>query len=516
MRAAVLALAAVLLIGTASPARRVGIASSASRLRADVTWLSADARMGRDPAGSGYAQASAYVARAFAGAGLRPAGDSGFFQPVPLVRYGVGGPVTATFMVPGRPVVTLRPGVDIYPEADPTAPGQRVSAPVVFVGDGIVDAKGRDDYRGLDVRGRIVAVRFGGAGIDDPVDRAILWDIARKRRSARARGAIGMIGIHVADPGNASFATAGKVAAYPALGWRTNDGESGGGPAATPMLATISEAGAAVLFGEDWQRRRGATLAGAVLTIASETRIEPAPSRNVVAFLPGRDPHLAGETLVLSAHLDHIGVSAGPGDRINNGALDNAIGVAVMLEAARNLARAHPRRSVLFVALTGEEAGLLGSDYFAAHPPRGVGRIVADINVDMPILTYRFADMIAFGSDLSTLGEPVRAVLEHAGVALSPDPEPGQAFFARSDQMSFARRGVAAVMLWPGRQGAGAAATDAFLEHRYHRPSDDIAQPIAWAQAARYGAIITTIARRVGDAPQRPRFLDPRRFAPAG
>jgi len=476
------------------------------RLRADVAVLASDAMMGRDPARPEFDQAARYVASRFDAVGLHPGADGGWFQTVPLVRYRPDGQGSATWAPADTAAKRMTPGLDFYAEGDPVGPARHVSAPVVFVGYGI-SADGHDDYRGVDVRGKIVAALFGGPGTGDPVERASAWSTSAKREAARARGAIGFINVHIDLPGTASFATAAKAAArYTQTAWATSDGASGAGPAGIPLLATLSENGASMLFGADWRNAVGQTAPGR-LTIDTATRIDRIASRNVVGVLPGRDSRLSREVVIVSAHLDHIGVSPGDhGDRINNGALDNAIGVAAIIDIARGLVAdgPGPRRTILFLAPTGEEDGLLGSDYFAAHPGRPIDRFVADINVDMPILTYPFEDMIAYGAERSTLGATVRAVAGRFGVVVSPDPAPNHALYVRSDQFSFARRGIPSVMIWPGRKGPGAAATDDFMNSRYHRPADDTGNAIRWDQAARYAAILSALVRDTANADRRP------------
>jgi len=225
--------------------------------------------------------------------------------------------------------------------------------------------------------------------------------------------------------------------------------------------------------------------------------------------LPGTDPARSSEVVVLSAHLDHIGVSAKPnakGDRINNGALDDAIGIASLIEEARRFQRAGAgKRTVVFLAVTAEEKGLVGSDYFVRHRPRGLENIVADVNLDMPVLTYRFADMVAFGGDRSTLGPVIARAANSGGVTMSPDPIPEQTIFTRSDHFRFVEAGVPSVFLWPGLKGDGArAAFEDFMKNRYHQPGDEIGAGILWDQAVRFVDINYRVAREIADAPARP------------
>ena len=275
--------------------------------------------------------------------------------------------------------------------------------------------------------------------------------------------------------------------------------------AATPWSAIVSEA-----------QRADPTYTPVALkgTLAATTRTSftPAASSNVVGIVPGTDPTVGKEVVILSAHLDHIGVSPArpddaPGrDRINNGALDNAIGIASLIEEAKRFATAptRPKRTVMFLAVTGEEKGLIGSSYFVDHPTVPLQTIVADINLDMPVLLYTFEDMIAFGADRSSLGPIVTKAVNAIGIGLSPDPMPEQGFFTRSDHFNFVKKGIPSLFLWPGVKGAGAKPFEDFLSRCYHRPCDDLSQPILWDQGVRFVATNYAIARAVADAPQRP------------
>jgi len=208
-------------------------------------------------------------------------------------------------------------------------------------------------------------------------------------------------------------------------------------------------------------------------------------SRNIVGRLRGRDPALAETYVALTAHLDHIGVGkAVNGDSLNNGAYDNATGSAILLEVARQLAAGQrPRRSILIVFVTAEEKGLIGSDYFARHPVVPIERIVADVNLDMPVLMWPLADVIAWGAENSSLGAIVDRVTHDSGLTVSPDPMPEENIFVRSDQYSFVKQGVPSVYLMPGFTSADPAMNakeifQTFLQTHYHQPSDDLSLPM--------------------------------------
>jgi Zn-dependent M28 family amino/carboxypeptidase len=226
---------------------------------------------------------------------------------------------------------------------------------------------------------------------------------------------------------------------------------------------------------------------------------------NIIGVIPGSD--LKHEFVIVSAHLDHLGSDPKQGkDKVFNGAMDNASGVAIMLETARAFATSGkpPRRSIMFVALAGEEEGLLGSDYLARHPLVGSGKVIANVNLDMPILTYDFQDVVAFGAEHSTLGPLVASVAAGMGLTLSPDPLPLENTFVRSDHYSFVKQGVPAVFLATGFKDGGEKASKGFLKGRYHQVSDDISQPFDWNAAAKFAKLNYLIAREIADRNQAP------------
>jgi Zn-dependent M28 family amino/carboxypeptidase len=241
---------------------------------------------------------------------------------------------------------------------------------------------------------------------------------------------------------------------------------------------------------------------------------------NVAGLLPGSDPALSDELVVVSAHYDHIGIgTAVDGDSIYNGALDNAAGTALLIELARELAAGgeRPRRPILFLAAGAEEKGLIGSDYFAAHPTMPAARLVANINIDGAIPYYDFGDVIAFGAEQSQLAERLSAAAGRLGLAVAPDPFPEEGIFTRSDQYSFVRRGVPALFLFMGftdREGrsVGRAVWDQAIA-RAHTPGDDLAQPIDYAVLAKLGEVARRLILETANAPARPLWYRDSPFA---
>ena len=533
------ALAALTLVASApaqtGPAKMAAADTAAvlpadqAAMRAHVMFLASDALRGREAGTPDYDVAAQYVAAQFQAAGLRPAGDAGsYLQQVPLTIYKAASEGTMRWTDAAGRARPLVFGTDYIPSPNPARAETSVTAPVVFAGRGIVAPQfGVDDYRGMDVRGKIVAIFAGSPTRFPGEERAYFGSAATKAQIAAARGAIGIVMLDAprAGPRQRPFASLVGGYASPKTTWAKPDGTGTSAAPTTPVLGTLSQAAAATLFegaATPWSaivaeaQRADPTYTPVALkgTLAATTRTSftPAASSNVVGIVPGSDPTVGKEVVILSAHLDHIGVSPArpddaPGrDRINNGALDNAIGIASLIEEAKRFATAptRPRRTVMFLAVTGEEKGLIGSSYFVDHPTVPLQTIVADINLDMPVLLYTFEDMIAFGADRSSLGPIVTRAVNAIGIGLSPDPMPEQGFFTRSDHFNFVKKGIPSLFLWPGVKGAGAKPFEDFLEHCYHRPCDDLSQPILWDQGVRFVATNYAIARAVADAPQRP------------
>lgn len=486
-------------------------------MKAHVMFLASDAMRGREAGSPEFDIAAEYVAAQFYAAGLRPAGDDGgYLQKVPLVTYRAADKGDLVLTRKDIPPLRLTFGDDYVPGAHAGASSTVIDAPVVFVGFGIVAPQyKRNDYAGVDVKGKIVAYLGGAPGSFQSEERAHFSGGTTKAILAQSRGALGTILIQPRPLG-----TAAQTWDRPRVTWGTPGG-TGDAPGA-PQLATISDAGAAKLFEgakTPWAtivkratnaetRFKAEQLPGS-LAVAVRTAFQPGMSSNVAGMIAGSDSRIGAEVVVLSAHLDHLGVRPDlKGDTIFNGAEDNAVGIASLIEEAKRFKASGkpPRRSILFLAVTGEEKGLVGSDYFAKHPTVPINRIVADVNLDMPILTYKFEDMTVFGADRSTLGPIVSKAVATLGVTMSPDPDPAQGIFVRSDHYRFVQQGVPSVFLWPGQAGPGKAATAEFFANRYHKPSDEVSQPIDWSQGIRFVDANYAIAREIADGDSRPRW----------
>lgn len=492
----------------------------ADSFRAHVAFLADDQLEGRDTGSPGYDIAARYVAAQFAGLGLEPGANGSWYQPVEFVRFTVAG--TPTLSVSGR---TFTHGREMSMRASPDAAALDLDAPLVFVGYGLdMPSHGYDDYRGLEARGAVVVV-LDGTPEGTPSDVAAHLN-GEKRRMAAARGAVGLITIRThATRARTPWVRAAGYAGRPGMTWLERDGTPFVDGAGLRFSASVDDASAEALFEgaprrldavlREAARRRSLPRGFALAQTVSVAREAAASTRlsspNVVAILPGTDPGVANEYVLLMAHLDHLGTRpAGPGDaagidRINNGAMDNATGVATLIEVARAMTRPgnRPRRPILFAAVTAEERGLLGADFLAHHPVVN-GRVVAVVNLDMPILTYDFTDVTAFGAEHSTLGPMVTRAAARMGVRMSPDPLPEEGLFTRSDHYKFVRQGVPAIFLMTGFAGEGGREFRSFLDTRYHSPRDDLGQHFNWAAGARFAQLNYLIAREIGDAAEAP------------
>jgi hypothetical protein len=516
--------AALIVVATTAAAQPSSTAEqdTARRVRADVEFLSSDTLEGRDTGSRGYTIAADYVASQFRAIGLQPAGDNGgWFQQVPFRRASHAKPPVMTMTIGGKQIA-LKDSADASVRPSVTAKTRNLSAGFVFVGYGIKDKRySLDDYRGLDLKGKI-AVALQGAPSGLPSDVAAHIGSSKANYAAEA-GAIGFVEVRRADGRSESSAIRGG---RPLVDWVDSSGKAGSVPSGIQLQLSFGNGWPERLFegaskSLDAVRRQAKSNSRVgpkgfplrpTIHMEAESKWEDFTSPEVVGVLAGSDPALAAEHVVLMAHLDHLGMKtdAKPGeDAVYNGALDNAAGVATMLEAARMFAAqpVRPKRSVLFIANTGEERGLLGADYYANHPTVPPRSIVGLVDLDMPLLLYPFTDVTAFGADHSSIGATVAQAGNSMGLAVSPDPMPEEAIFTRSDHYMFVRRGVPAVLLMTGHANGGAEHWRAYLGKTYHSPQDDLTQKIDWNAGARYAMLNYRIARSMADAARRPMWL---------
>ncbi len=498
--------------------------ADAARLERDVRYLADDAREGREAGTPGYDAAADYVAQRYADLGLKPGGDDeSFFQTVPMRATRLADEASNTLSFTGENAPAgLEPFVDYVASGSARMSEGEIDAPLVFIGYGLAaEDHGRDDFAGLDIEGKIVVAMWGAPKFLNTEERAHYRATTAQRASER--GAVGMIILNTpalselipfeaiaerrkhetgmswigADglPHSTAPNITGSAVLNPALSERLFDGQ----PASWADIIAAEQSESGEIAGFDM---------GISARIAFKAEQFDTESRNVIGLLEGSDPELKHEYVVLSAHLDHEGIKPTPeegDDELYNGAMDNAVGTSAMLEVARLLAANPPRRSVLFTAVTAEEKGLVGSAYNAANPTVPAEQIVANVNLDMPIMTYPFTDIIAFGAERSTMGPIVEAAAERSGLALSPDPQPEQGLFVRSDQYSYVKQGVPAIYMKPGFANGGEEAQNLFRKEHYHKASDE-ADLVDFEQLRRFSAVNYEIARGVADMDERPRW----------
>jgi hypothetical protein len=505
------------LLFTGVPAQPAGPDFSAERIKAHVTFLADDLLEGREAGTRGHEIAARYIASQFALLGVKPGAHGGsYLEPVNLLEAAQTGP---------RPTMTVRTARGAHALSHggaaiirgPLAGGAvKLRAPLVFVGYGMKDAAaGFDDYQGLDVRGKIAVVLWGSPkDMDSEVGAHLQSEQGRvaAEHGARAIVQLGTRATVGASPWERVLETAGE----PRTTWVRKDGTPFDASHGLEAKALIELKAAAALFegtarslesildeaDKSGGRPRGFDLA-ATAEIAVETSVRRFSSPEVIGLIEGSDPKLKDEYVTLMGHADHIGIkAAGTGDRINNGALDNGAGIATLIEVARALTTAaeRPRRSILVVAHTAEEKGLLGAEYFAHYPPVPIERVTAAVDLDMPMLLYDFTDVVAYGAGHSTLQDVFEKAGAAMGVKLSPDPMPEEAIFVRSDHYAMVKVGVPAVMLATGMANDGQAAWARFLGTHYHQPSDDLTQPIVWASGARFAELNYRVMKALADA----------------
>ncbi len=481
------------------------------RIRAHVRYLSHDLLEGRGTGARGGDIAAEYIATQFALAGLKPAGDNGtYLQKVPLVGI-TPDPQTVFSLVPANhAAINLKP-LDQYVAYDQTQrPQSDVDAQIVYVGYGIEAPEYKwDDYKGVDVRGKVLLMLVNEPPSDDVKffkGKALTYygRWTYKYEEAARKGAVGAILIHQTE-----------MASYP---WEvvrnSNSGEK----------AFLKLEGAPVLKVASWihfdaaktlSENAGMDLPQMLMDARSPdfhpvalsvklkarmvSRVRPFESNNVLAMLPGSDRNLKTEAVLYTAHYDHLGIRPDmPGDNIYNGANDNATGCGILLEVARAYAEAmqRPARSILFASVTAEEQGLLGSEYLAKHPPVPASKISLDMNYDDVPPLGSPEEVEVSGAERTTFYPVITVMAKTFRLAIRPDSRPEAGHYYRSDHFSMARVGIPAFSInegvkYKGHDAAwGQAQADEYTAKHYHQPSDEYSPDMDFtgdAAMARFG-----------------------------
>jgi protein-tyrosine-phosphatase len=523
----------VLLLGAgwalSAEAPQDALAEIGKRCWADVRILADDAMEGRQTGSPAHRRAAAYVADQFRDANLSPGTDGGFIQPVKLRVREIVEEKSSLALIRGDHTRPLSLGADaIIGLRGNYAPA--TEAPLVFAGYGLkLPRFGFDDLADLDLKGKVVVAILAAPARVPGAAGAHFGSAAERWKVYAAAGAIGVVFIPnpftmdlpweriartriepfmvLADPAHDEFR--GQRVWVQLNPDRLHLLLEGTDQRAEDILAKLKAGEALPRFPLPSRIRA-----------RIEVKVSETVSENVVGVLRGSDPRLQNERVVVSAHLDHLGIGReGDGDRLFNGAMDNASGVAVLMQTARDLQaqKVRPRRSIVFVAVTAEEKGLLGSRAFVLDSARRGDRIVANLNTDMFLPLYPLKHLVVFGLEESELGEEARAVAASLQIRVQPDPEPLRNRFIRSDQYSFIRAGIPALAMKVGFEADSAEAEieRKWFAERYHAPSDAPDQPVDLTAVGMYEEVVRRLAIRIADRSQPPHWHESSVFAGA-
>jgi Zn-dependent M28 family amino/carboxypeptidase len=499
---------------------------TAAEIDGDLRFLSSDLLEGRAPATRGGRVTAEYIASQLRSSGVEPGVDGSFFQKVPIDVVGAdSGSIKVA--ASGKATATLRYPSDVVVWAGSAQDSSIARGELVFVGYGAAAPEYKwDDFKGVDLKGKVLLVLVNDPPAPDSEPTLFggkamtyygRWTY--KFEEAERRGAAGMLIVHTTE-----------AAGYP---WHTVVGSWAKEQRMLPRDSTlppplgvrgwITDSAATALL-----KRAGLDLAqlrkqaesrdfrpvptGITIDASFRNKVEHLQSENVVGVIKGSDPRRRNEYVSFSAHWDHLGI--GPkvdGDSIYNGAEDNASGVASLLAVARAASSSpHPRRSLLFVFVTAEESGLLGSEYFAKHPTVPVDKIVANLNLDVVTLNGRVRDLDVLGANKSSLGPMLAHLIRAQGMRLSPEAHPEAGHFYRSDHFSFAKAGIPGVSIGAGTdfvgrpKGWGKQQEEDYTAHRYHQPSDEYRPDFDLSGAVQISEIVLRFGTALANSPVTP------------
>jgi hypothetical protein len=491
---------------------------------AHIRVLADDKMEGRNTGSEGHRRAALYVAEQFDNAGLAPAGTSGYMQ---AVKFNV------TQIDEAQSSLSIAKKVKNVWKTTPLKLGEdamlsvreglalTTDAPAVFVGYGLaIPEANYDDFAGLDLKGKILVYLTGGPPNVASALRSHYSSRPERWKAMEKAGAVGLVEIPNPRSMDIPWSRATLARFAPTMSIADPAFEEIHGlkfaarinPAHADKI--LSDAGTSLPDLLELVNNR-LPLPKFPLNLNFRARVtikqSQAESQNVAGIMRGNDPKLKDEYVVFSAHLDHVGIGEPiNGDKIYNGAMDDASGVASLIEIA-NMLKAQKtklKRSVLFLTVTGEEKGLLGSRYYSVNPTVPKQNIVADINMDMflPLFPLRYLEVQGLAE--STMGDDIREICQKAGIAVQADREPDRNLFIRSDQYSFIRQGVPALAFKFGYEAGSPQETTAknWLQNRYHAPSDDLNQPVDTAAAAQFDRILLELGTKVANAKERPRW----------
>ena len=486
-----------------------------------VKVIADDSMEGRETGSLGLRKAEAYVVEQLKRAGLEPAGTDGFYQNIQFVRRQIDEKNSYAFLTQDGQSNPVALGDDAYFSTRVEGSEQEVNARLVFAGNGLQVPESRlDELAGLDLKGKAVVYLAGSPATVPGSLAAHYGGLSERWKAYASAGAVGIIVIPNPASMDIPWSRMALNRAHPSMDLADPEFNEVAGlkvamvfnPAAADALFAGSGHNFAEVAALARDRKELPRFALAV-SLKAQAAIEKAriESANVVAKLIGSDPKLKNEYVVLSAHIDHVGIGeAVNGDRIYNGAMDDGSGAAAVLDIAGSL-KQHPeklKRSVIFLLVTAEEKGLLGSKYFAARPTVEAKAIVADINIDMFLPIVPLQTLRVQGINDSTLGDDVTAIAKSFNVKAVPDPEPLRNLFVRSDQYNFIRHGIPSVIMdvFYEANSPEAQTFKDWLTQRYHAPSDDTDQPVDLHSAALYEQIVRRLLLETANDSQRPQW----------
>ncbi len=500
---------------------------SPAAIKAHMTFLADDLLEGREAGTRGEALAALYISTQFEALGLLPSGDnSSFLQSFP-VRQSQLDLDSVSFTVSGpEGQQRFNNGDDIVMFSSPIEASQHLEGELVFAGYGIIAPElAINDYAGLDVSDKFAVVLGGPPAFLPAAEAAHYGSTAQQRITAGRQGAKGLIVIYTpALQQRWAFDRFRNILGRTELDWLGPDGLPSvaapnikarvivDGKAADALFAGTGKTVAALIDQAQTKSPKGFALESRISLTRRSLHNDALTASNVAALLPGSHPVLKDEVVVVTAHYDHLGIGeAVDGDTIYNGAGDNAMGTGAIMEIARAVAQTQPRpgRSILFLAVSAEEKGLIGSDYFAEFPTVSVNNIIANINIDGGLPFYDFSDIIGFGIEHSQLYERLQSAMTPLGISIATDPFPAQGIFTRSDQYSFARRGIPAVFLFTGFNSTDGS--NPGLKHWHymttahgHKPSDDLSRGWDYQIIAKFARAALALTIETASNQQRP------------
>lgn len=481
-------------------------------IKGAMTFLADDLVEGRLPGTRGFSLASKYMESQFISLGLQPGiGDTSYVQRVPLQKgwaEETGSSLTLIDKNGKEEKLTYGKEFTIQPYF--ASAQSSISAPLVFVGFGVSAPEfNYDDYKGMDVKGKIVVYLSGAPKTFPTSERAYYTTADAKYSEAIKRGSVGVISLQSTVMKPAAWEAGVRRSKSGSYKWVKADGIAANAYEVLKAVATFNSQYADQLFvGAPATAEQIFTMAAdgksqsfplnLSANIEVKTATKSVEGSNLVGVIRGSDPSLKNECIVYSAHLDHFGIGTPvKGDSIYNGAHDDASGNAILLEVARayrSLATP-PKRSIVFAVVTGEEMGLLGSDYFINNLPLKGSKVVANLAIDMPFFFHPVLDIVPYGADHSTLGLQTQKAVQDLGLKISPDPFPEQVVFIRSDHYSFIKKGIPALFIKSGFMTVPSDTVDrsksdvGWRSTIYHTPQDDMNQPFDFKAATMHAKV---------------------------